>query len=168
MDATTTRNLRLFLLKIILLVSTSWFAATALAGDALDLERYRGKVVVVDFWASWCGPCRQSFPWLNAMQEKYSERGLVVLGVNVDREHGDAERFLREVPAKFPIIYDPAGALAARYDVPGMPSSFVIGPNGEILNRHIGFRLAARAEREAELAKLLSTINAGAALPGGK
>jgi thiol-disulfide isomerase/thioredoxin len=134
------------------------FALTAVAadsGDTLGLERLRGKVVVVDFWASWCGPCRHSFPWLNAMQAKYTERGLVIIGVSVDRDRAQAERFLHEVPAQFRIVYDPAGELASRYDVPGMPSSYVIGRNGEIVARHIGFRTALREEREAELQKVL-------------
>ena len=128
-------------------------AAATDTADALDLTRLRGKVVLVDFWASWCEPCRHSFPWLNAMQAKYADRGLVVIGVNVDRERADADRFLRDVPAEFQIVYDPAGALASRYDLPGMPVSYVIGPNGEIVGRHIGFRNALRAEREAEAAE---------------
>lgn len=131
------------------------------AAETLDLERFRGKVVVVDFWASWCKPCRDSFPWLNAMQAKYREQGLVVIGVNVDRAREDAARFLREVPAQFEILYDPAGAIAARYEVPGMPSSFVFGPTGKLLNQHIGFRLAAREEREAELRDLIAAARAG-------
>ena len=144
--------------RLLLSIALACFALTAVAadsGDALDLARFRGKVVLVDFWASWCEPCRHSFPWLNAMQAKYGQRGLVIIGVNVDRERADAERFLRDVPAQFPIVYDPAGELASRYDVPGMPASYVIGPNGDIVGQHIGFRNAARAEREAELQKLL-------------
>jgi thiol-disulfide isomerase/thioredoxin len=131
------------------------YSLTAGAADALNLDRYRGKVVVLDFWASWCAPCRQSFPWLNDLQAKYAERGLVVLGVNVDGTRADAERFLHDVPARFEIVYDPKGALASRYDLPGMPSSFVFGPDGTLVAKHIGFRNADRAEREAEIAKLL-------------
>ena len=80
----------------------------------------------------------------------------MVIGVNVDREQTDAARFLREVPARFPIIYDPQGALALHYDVPGMPSSFVFGPGGELVVRHIGFRDGSRKERETELEALLA------------
>jgi thiol-disulfide isomerase/thioredoxin len=130
-------------------------AAAAEATDPLDLASLRGKVVLVDFWASWCEPCRHSFPWLNEMQAKYAARGLVVIGVNVDRERADAAQFLHDVPAQFRIVYDPAGSLATRYDLPGMPVSYVIGPNGEVVGRHVGFRNALRAEREAELQKLL-------------
>jgi cytochrome c biogenesis protein CcmG, thiol:disulfide interchange protein DsbE len=144
--------------RLLLSIALACFSLTPVAADPADtlgLERLRGKVVLVDFWASWCEPCRHSFPWLNAMQAKYADRGLVIIGVNVDRERADAERFLRDVPASFRIVYDPSGALAERYDVPGMPSSYLIGPNGEIVGRHVGFRNAARAEREAELQQLL-------------
>jgi cytochrome c biogenesis protein CcmG/thiol:disulfide interchange protein DsbE len=136
------------------------FTLTAAAADtsqAFDLARHRGKVVLVDFWASWCEPCRRSFPWLNAMQARYADRGLVVIGVNVDRDRADADRFLQDVPAAFPIVYDPAGTLASRYDLPGMPASYVIGRNGAVVARHIGFRSNLRAQREAELQQLLET-----------
>jgi cytochrome c biogenesis protein CcmG, thiol:disulfide interchange protein DsbE len=123
--------------------------------DPLDLARFRGKIVLVDFWASWCEPCRHSFPWLNAMQTKYRDRGLVVIGVNVDRERADADRFLRDVPAVFQIVYDPTGALASRYDLPGMPVSYVIGRNGDVVAHHIGFRRGQGDDREAELQQLL-------------
>jgi thiol-disulfide isomerase/thioredoxin len=154
------RSLSVAARRLLLSIVLACFALTALAadgGDALDLARYRGKVVIVDFWASWCEPCRHSFPWLNAMQAKYGAHGLVIVGVNVDRERADADRFLHDVPAQFQIVYDPAGALATRYDVPGMPTSFVIGPNGDIVGRHIGFKSGLRDEREAELQKLLET-----------
>jgi cytochrome c biogenesis protein CcmG/thiol:disulfide interchange protein DsbE len=146
--------------RFLLSLALACLALTAAAGDAgdpLDLAQLRGKVVLVDFWASWCEPCRHSFPWLNEMQAKYADRGLVVIGVNVDRERGDADRFLRDAPAQFRVVYDPAGTLASRYDLPGMPVSYIIGPNGDVVGRHIGFRNALRAEREAELQKLLET-----------
>lgn len=144
--------------RFLLSLALACFALTAAAGEAgdpLDLAQLRGKVVLVDFWASWCEPCRHSFPWLNDMQAKYADRGLVIIGVNVDRDGAEAERFLREIPANFRIVYDPAGALATRYDVPGMPSSYVIGRNGDIVARHIGFRTALRQDREAELQQVL-------------
>lgn len=137
------------------LLACTLFSALGQAADELHLDRFRGKVVLVDFWASWCVPCRHSFPWLNAMQAKYADRGLVVIGVNVDREQADAQRFLREVPAGFEMVYDPDGSLATQYEVPGMPSSYVFDSAGKLISRHIGFKDAARAEREAEIEKLL-------------
>lgn len=124
--------------------------------DPLRLTELRGQVVLVDFWASWCKPCRQSFPWLNSLQKRYADRGLVVIGVNVDRSHDDAERFLRDFPAAFRILYDPDGIAARHFDVPGMPSSYLIGRDGRVVSRHIGFSAAARDEREAQIDELLS------------
>ena len=145
---------RLALLVLIGLASVSHAFAT----NDLELERYRGKVVVLDFWASWCAPCRQSFPWLNEMQAKYGPQGLVVIGINVDRERADADKFLRSVPAKFELTFDPAGVLASRYEIPGMPSSFIVDRTGRIVAKHIGFRTSDREQREAELAKWLAAL----------
>jgi thiol-disulfide isomerase/thioredoxin len=138
------------------LAAFSCLAPAALAADdPLQLANLRGKVVIVDFWASWCAPCRRSFPWLNEMQAKYRDRGLVIIGVNVDRERAEAERFLKQTPADFHIVYDPDGSLAARYQIPGMPSSYVIGRDGQQAGVHIGFRTGMREQREAELERLL-------------
>lgn len=131
-------------------------AADAPATGGLDLSAYRGKVVVVDFWASWCAPCRQSLPWLNDMHSRYGRDGLVVIGVNVDRERAAAARFLSEVPVQFEIRYDPEGVIATHYQLPGMPTSLVFGRSGELLSKHVGFRQALRDERETELKRLLS------------
>lgn len=126
------------------------------AQPALDLEAYRGQIVWVDFWASWCTPCRRSFPWLNEIMTKYADRGLVVVGVNVDAERALADQFLREVPARFPIVYDPDGTLAMQYEVLGMPSSFLIGRDGEVISSHIGFRREERGNYEASIVEALS------------
>jgi cytochrome c biogenesis protein CcmG, thiol:disulfide interchange protein DsbE len=130
-------------------------ASGAEAGAELRLADYRGKVVVVDFWASWCVPCRRSFPWMNAMHARYGDRGLVVIGVNVDRERAAAEQFLAEVPADFRIHYDTDGRLAEEFGVEAMPSSYVIGRDGEIVTRHLGFKVRSQDEYEALLVDAL-------------
>jgi thiol-disulfide isomerase/thioredoxin len=121
----------------------------------LDLAQYRGHVVVVDFWASWCTPCRRSIPWLNRMHAKYRDDGLVIIGVNVDRNRQDADRFLRGLPIEFRIVYDSDGELATQYRLEGMPSSYVFDRNGELAARHLGFQNAKRSEYEALFESLL-------------
>lgn len=115
---------------------------------AVQLAKFQGKLVYVDFWASWCGPCRQSFPWMNEMQARYGARGLQVVGVNVDAKSEDADKFLAETPARFPIAFDPAGATPRAYGIKGMPSSVLVGPDGTVLYTHAGFKEADRAELE--------------------
>ncbi|MCG2583759.1 TlpA disulfide reductase family protein [Massilia sp. TS11] len=124
-----------------------------LAADSgpFQLEAYRGKLVYLDFWASWCGPCKQSFPWMNAMQAKYADKGLVVVAVNVDTARADAERFLKAVPAQFKIAYDPKGQAAQQYAIKGMPSSILIGRDGKVLSVHAGFNPGAREQLERAL-----------------
>ena len=127
----------------------------AMSVDDLDLADFEGRVVVIDFWASWCVPCRRSFPWLNAMQSKYADDGLVIIGVNVDRESADADKFLERFPATFNIIYDSEADLAKRFGVQAMPSTFVIGRDGAIRNSHLGFKKKKQDEYEAALVAAL-------------
>ena len=130
---------------------------TMASQPALDLSRYRGKVVVVDFWASWCKPCRESIPWLNQMRARHGARGLVIVGVNVDAERADADRFLRDIPIDFEVIFDPNGVLATEFELQGMPGTFVYDRNGKLVSTYFGFRGKQRAEHEAELESLLSS-----------
>ncbi len=131
------------------------FGVGASEGKPLPLGKYKGKVVLADFWASWCVPCKKSFPWLNAMAQKYGNRGLVVLGVNVDAQKGDAENFLHEHHAAFPVIFDPAGAHAAYYDIQGMPSSLLFSGKGEVVHRHVGFVTDEESRYEAAIVEAL-------------
>jgi len=124
--------------------------------DALDLTEYRGKVVIVDFWASWCVPCRQSFPWLNDMYDEYTDDGLVILGVNTNDDEAEAQQFLEEFPAKFEIVYDPEGRLAQDFGVVAMPSSYVFSRGGELDTRHLGFLRSRRDEYEAVIKRLIA------------
>lgn len=121
----------------------------------LDLSAHAGKVVVLDFWASWCVPCRRSFPWLNEMRARYGDEGLVIIGVNVDRDRDEATRFLAEFPAEFEIFYDTDGRYAREYGVEAMPSSYVIGRDGELRVRHLGFKVQKQDEYEAALVAAL-------------
>lgn len=122
---------------------------------AARLSDLKGKVVYVDFWASWCGPCRQSFPWMNDMQRKYGARGLQVVAINLDAKRADADRFLAQNAAGFALAFDSKGESARRFAVKAMPSSMLIGADGKLLYVHQGFRLEERAELESRLAAAL-------------
>jgi len=144
--------MRKLLLAIVFLTSSPLPSVA----DDLNLEKHAGRVVVLDFWASWCVPCRRSFPWMNAMQDKYAQEGLVIIAVNVEREVENAAAFLAEYPANFEIVYDPDAALAKAYDVQVMPSSFVIDRNGEAIEQHSGFKVKKQDEYEAVIRAALS------------
>jgi thiol-disulfide isomerase/thioredoxin len=131
------------------------FALPTAGGDTVALDRLRGRIVYVDFWASWCGPCRRSFPWMNEMHAKYGGRGLTIVGINVDKRRPDAERFLQQTPATFTIVYDPAGKTPEAYAVKGMPSSYLIDGAGNVVAVESGFRDEQKAELEARIRSLL-------------
>lgn len=124
--------------------------------DGRNLSDLKGKVVYLDFWASWCGPCAKSFPWMNEMHAKYAEQGLVILAVNVDSEKSDALEFLKKRPAQFAITYDPNGEIAKTYKIPGMPSSFIIGRDGQLITAHQGFHTSKTAIYEAQIQALIA------------
>jgi cytochrome c biogenesis protein CcmG, thiol:disulfide interchange protein DsbE len=130
-----------------------------LPGNAapIKLSEFKGKVVYVDFWASWCGPCKQSFPWLNDMQSKYGAKGFQVVGINVDAKTADAKTFLTEVPAKFTVAYDDKGVTPKQFGIKGMPSSVLIDATGKVLLQHTGFRDADKAQLEQAIQQALSS-----------
>jgi len=132
-------------------------AAVTPAGETpIDLASLKGKVVYVDFWASWCVPCRQSFPWMNAMHRQYGGAGLVVVAVNMDQTRADADAFLQKYPADFTVRFDPAGQLAPTFKVRGMPTSALLGRDGKVLLVHEGFREKDKAELEQAIRSALN------------
>ena len=146
------------MLRSALVVATAMLVAlSAPASASADslLAEWEGKVVVVDFWASWCVPCRRSFPWMNAMIEKYADDGLVIVAVNLDNDRAAADAFLNEIPANFEIRFDPEASLAREFGVEAMPNSFVYGRDGELVARHLGFKVKKQDEYEAVIVKAL-------------
>jgi cytochrome c biogenesis protein CcmG/thiol:disulfide interchange protein DsbE len=119
------------------------------------LDAYAGKVVLVDFWASWCSPCLQSFPWMNELQRKHGGEGFVVVAVNLDQDRALADAFLGKTPATFRVEFDPAGSVARQFDVQAMPTSVLIDRSGKVRVRHAGFKDKHRAEREQQIVQLL-------------
>ena len=122
---------------------------------SVSLQKYRNQVVYIDFWASWCVPCKHSFPWLNKMQERYGEDGLKVIGINVDKDKALAAKFLEHVPATFDIAYDPEGEVADLYSLKVMPSSYLIDRDGNLIHAHKGFKTSDGSRMEDMIRKLL-------------
>jgi thiol-disulfide isomerase/thioredoxin len=122
----------------------------------LDLNAYRGKVVYLDFWASWCGPCKQSFPWMETLKDAYGRQGLTVIAVNLDMDRADADKFLERFRPTFEVRFDPKGELAALYKVRAMPSSVLIDRHGVARFTHEGYRPVDGAAYEAQVRELLA------------
>jgi cytochrome c biogenesis protein CcmG, thiol:disulfide interchange protein DsbE len=130
--------------------------ATANAASSLDLPDMRGRVVYLDFWASWCGPCKQSFPWMESLKSAYGDLGLKIITVNLDADRADADKFLKQFHPTFDVRFDPKGELAELYKVHGMPSSVLIDRHGVTRFTHVGFRPIDAATYEAQLRELLA------------
>lgn len=129
--------------------------APAEDGREVTLSDLRGRVVLVDFWASWCVPCKTSFPALDAISREYGPRGVTVLAINVDERRRDADAFLASRPHAMAVLFDPKGASAAAFGVKGMPSSFLIDRDGVIRYTHMGYTTTVDAGYRQELAQLL-------------
>lgn len=140
----------------------SWFSITLAAEEiflnAEDFEPgdYKGKVLYLDFWASWCVPCRATFPLMNELRQTYSEEELAIVAVNLDGQRSNADQFLRQYPANFSVIFDPEGVLASRYQLPGMPTSYTYNIHGKLVHTHIGFQQNDADAVRSRMAKLLN------------
>jgi len=143
-------------LRIVCVFAALAILQSARAAPPAELGPIEGKVVWVDFWASWCVPCRRSFPWMNTMHDKYAEQGLQIVAVNLDKERALADGFLAETPAKFTVRFDPAAKLAKQFEVQAMPSSYLLDAAGNVIAKHFGFKLADASEYEAEIKDALA------------
>ena len=132
------------------------FALRNARGDMVSLESLHGQVVYVDFWASWCGPCRRSFPWMNEMHGRYGGRGLAIVAINVDKDPADAARFLERNPAQFAVANDNAGATPLDYSVRDMHSSYLIDARGKVVEIEHGFRDERKDALERRIQALLA------------
>jgi cytochrome c biogenesis protein CcmG/thiol:disulfide interchange protein DsbE len=141
----------------IFLLGCACLGATLCSASALlDLNGLRGRVVYLDFWASWCAPCREAFPWMRAMQSTYERQGLTVIAVNLDHDRAEAYRFLKTFQPNFEVQFDPQGVLAEQFNVAGMPTSVLIDRHGVLRYTHIGFRAVDRQNRTREIQQLLA------------
>ncbi len=123
------------------------------AGGELSLSGLRGQVVMINFWASWCAPCRQEFPALDEIYRKYKPMGFAIVGINVESEKADAERFLGMRPVTFPILFDPDNRVSASYGVSAMPTTVLVDRQGRLRWQH-------RAYKPGDEAKYIEQIRA--------
>jgi len=124
-------------------------------GEELRLSSLRGKVVYLDFWASWCGPCRISFPQLEQLRTELGSQGFEVYAINVDEVEADARQFLAEVPVNYPVVYDGSGATPQAYGVMGMPTGYLIDRDGVVRYIHQGFKRSDGAKLRTGIVELL-------------
>jgi len=106
----------------------------------IDLTSYKNKLLYVDFWASWCGPCKLSFPFMNDIKNEFADKGLEIVAINLDKKEKDARKFLERNPAYFTVGLDKFGTCPRDFDVKGMPHSFIVDGSGKVLYSHVGFR----------------------------
>ncbi|HEY3659164.1 MAG TPA: TlpA disulfide reductase family protein [Steroidobacteraceae bacterium] len=143
-------------MRSILIVVCFLLAPMAHAASPIDLGEFRGRVLYLDFWASWCAPCQQSFPWLQLMKDTYEGQGLTVVAVNLDQHRSDAERFLARFHPNFDVRFDPLAEAAERFKVQGMPTSMIIDRRGVVRFTHIGFRPVDGTVYENQLREILA------------
>ena len=127
------------------------------AETTYSLDALLGKVVYVDFWASWCGPCRVSFPILDELRAEFGPRGFEVLAINVDEEREDALAFLKDVPVRYLLVHDPEGNTPRSFGILGMPTGFLVGRDGRVRKVHEGFRRSDEKILRAEIMELLES-----------
>jgi thiol-disulfide isomerase/thioredoxin len=121
----------------------------------LDLAKYRGKVVMVDFWASWCGPCKQAFPFMAQMAHQYRAGDVVIITINEERQRSAGEAFLRQVESRLPVIWDITGAIGKSWSVNEMPTTLLFDRKGKMRFRHQGFTVDKSAEYQTQLDTLV-------------
>ncbi|MEN8719522.1 MAG: TlpA disulfide reductase family protein [Oceanococcaceae bacterium] len=165
--ASSVGDFRALIIGLVWLLATAQAGAAPASGRVLSLAEYRadpgrGDVVYLDFWASWCAPCKLSFPFMSELHERYAAQGLRIVAVSLDSRESDARRFLQQVPAPFDVVLDPQAELTAEYDVPAMPTSYLLDRQGRVLERHEGFRAG---DREAIEAAIQMAIGGAASAP---
>ncbi len=124
----------------------------------VQLSKLRGKIVYVDFWASWCRPCKTSFPWMINIKEKFKDLPFEIIAINLDKNKALADKFIRSQKVNFPIAYDPQAQVAETYNMEGMPSSYIIDAQGRLRIRYTGFWNKSKNKKEHAIKKLLTQL----------
>jgi peroxiredoxin len=131
------------------------FSLTDLTGQPETLSQYKGQVVMVNFWATWCGPCQQEMPLLDQMYKKYKPAGFTLIGVNVDKEAPPVKELMARKPVSFPVLLDPANQVSKAYHVDEMPSSVIVDRKGQIRYIHRGYKPGDENEYQDRIRQLI-------------
>jgi peroxiredoxin len=115
------------------------FSLQSVSGGPVSLAQFKGDVVMINFWASWCGPCRQEMPLLDSIYKQYKDMGFTLLGVNVEPDAGSADAWLRKTPVSYPILFDPKSQVSQLYQVQAMPTTVIIDRQGIVRYVHNGY-----------------------------
>ncbi|SRR5690606_31294926 len=131
------------------------FTLESRSGGTVTLSELKGQVVMVNFWATWCGPCRQEMPHLEALYQRYKDLGFTLLGVNVEDNRAGADKWLAERPVSFPILFDPKNEVSKLYDVVAMPSTVMVGRDGTMRFIHHGYQPGYENDYQTQIRALL-------------
>jgi len=135
--------------------ATGFELPTLRNGQLMTLADFRGKVIYIDFWASWCGPCRKSLPLYEAMRTEYPQERFEIVAINLDEDREAAVRFLDKNPVSYTVLMDPGGVVASQWQIPAMPSSFLLDQQGWVINAWAGFQPSHLEEIQNEIRRAL-------------
>lgn len=131
------------------------FTLPSRSGENVRLAELQGEVVLVNFWASWCGPCRKELPKLEEMHQKYKDLGVTILGINIDETRELSQKLLKDVEVNFPVLYDHDSEVAEPYNIQAMPSTFIIDKSGNFRYLHLGYQDGYELAYEEQIKKLM-------------
>ena len=161
------KSVSLAIITIVALISSGIAAASIVEGKAPDftlksakgnnmkLSEYRGEVVMINFWASWCAPCREEMPILNDMYLKYRDMGFTLLGVNVEEDPAGAKKMMQDLKVAFPVLYDTTNEVTKLYDVEAMPSTILVDRDGNMRYLHRGYLPGYEEDYERQVRELM-------------
>ncbi len=132
------------------------FELQTVDGNSVRLRDLRGQVVMINFWATWCAPCRQEMPALSQMYSDLKDEGFVLLGINLDQQSGKAREYLQQTPVTFPVLLDSQSTVANLYQNTAVPSSYFIDKRGELVHMHKGYRPGEEDKYRSIIQKLLA------------
>jgi peroxiredoxin len=131
------------------------FTLPAQSGSNISLDQFKGQVVMLNFWASWCGPCRTEMPLLDSIYRKYNKLGFTLIGVNVEPDRAAAEAWLKQTPVTFPVLFDTKSTVSSLYGVPGMPTTIFIDRKGNVRTLHQGYKPGDEGEYQDQIRALI-------------